>query len=184
MRVLRAGGAAVAIGVTVLTGAVPAEALAPPAQWSAQVCTSLTDWSDELAGLSDEFDPPDGASPKTVKAALVEFLGEAVDATDALIDDMESAGTPAVDHGKAIAKVFVRGFTRARELILEAQQGARRLPTADRATFEARGRAVFRALDRGGNEVEGVFDAAKARYDVPELNRAFNNEPACERLSS
>ena len=110
----RAGVAAVAIAVTGLVGVVPAGALAPPSQWSSKVCTSLTDWSEELARLSKDLEPPDQSTPKAVKAALVEFLGEAVDATDTLVDDIKSAGTPEVDQGKAVARVFVRGIGRAR----------------------------------------------------------------------
>jgi hypothetical protein len=177
----------VAIAVTAVTGLVsvaPAGALAPPAQWSSKVCTSLTDWSEELARLSEDLEPPDESTPKAVKAALVEFLGEAVDATDTLLDDMKSAGTPEVDKGKAVARVFLRGIGRAREIFSDARDDARHLPTGDRATFQTRGRAIQRALDRGGSEVQGVFNAAQSRYDIPELNQAFERAEACRSLSS
>jgi hypothetical protein len=181
---LRAGLAGVAIAVTGLVAVVPAGAVAPPAQWSSKVCTSLADWSKELAQLSSDLEPPDQATPKAVKAALVEFLGEAVAATDTLLDDMKSAGTPEVDQGKAVARVFVRGIGRAREIFADAQEDARNLPTGDKAKFQTRGRAIQRALDRGGSEVQGVFNAAESRFDIPELDRAFNRAEACRGLSS
>ncbi len=174
----------VVVGVAVASfGIVAPAGAAPPGEWSSDVCTSLTDWSEELARLSGDLEPPDEATPKQVKAALIDFLGEAVDATDALLDDMEAAGAPEVDQGKAVARVFVRGIGRARELFADAQDDARNLPTGDRAKFQARGRAIERALDRGGSEVQGVFNAAQSRYDIPELNRAFNRTAACQGLS-
>jgi hypothetical protein len=171
-------------GIVGIVGVAPAGALTPAGEWSEQVCTGLTDWSKELARLSDHFEAPDDATPKQVKAALVDFLGEAVDATDTLIDDMESAGTPEVDQGKAVARVFRRGIGRARELFADAEEDARNLPTGDKATFRARGEKIQAALDRGGNEVQGVFNAAQSRYDIPALDRAFNRTPACRSLGS
>ena len=113
----------------------------------------------------------------------MEFLGEAVDATDTLLDDMRSAGTHEVDQGKAVARVFLRGIGRAREILADAQDDARTLPTGDKARFQICGRTIQRALDRGGSEVQGVFDAAESRYDIPELNRAFDRAEPCRSLS-
>jgi hypothetical protein len=173
-----AGVAVVSFGLVAPAGA------APPGQWSSKVCTSLSDWSEELARLSADLEPPDDPTPKQVKAALIEFLGEAVDATDALLDDIEAAGTPDVDQGKGVARVFLRGIGRARELFADAEEDARNLPTGSRAKLQARAQAIERALDEGGSEVQGVFNAAETRYDIPALNRAFNNTAACQGLSS
>ena len=172
----------VLVGVASFGIVAPAGAT-PPGEWSSAVCTSLTDWSEELARLSADLEPPDDATPKQVKAVLIDFLGEAVDATDTLLDDMKAAGSPEVDQGKAVARVFVRGIGRARELFADAQDDAENLPTGNRAKFQARGRAIQRSLDQGGSEVQGVFNAAQSRYDIPELNRAFNRTAACQGLS-
>jgi hypothetical protein len=159
-----------------------ATAQVAPRAWSSSVCTALTDWAGELEDLSGRLEPPENATRKQFKAALVDFLDGAVDASDTLIEDIEAAGYPEVEDGKAVAKVFKGGMTRSRAIFAKALRDAEKLPTTSAAEFEAKGRRIERALDRGSREVEGNFDAAKDRYDVPELNRAFNNEPACKDL--
>lgn len=176
-----AGSVLVGVAVASFGFTAPAGA-APPGQWSTKVCTGVRDWAEALARISDDHAPPDEATPRVIKASLVDFLGEMVDATDTLLDDLESAGTPDVDQGKAIARAFRRGIGRAREIFADAQDDAEDLPTGNRARFQTRGRAIQRAIDQGGTEVQGVFTAAQSRYSSPELDRAFSRARACQAL--
>lgn len=175
------GGLAL-VAATGLTVA-PAAAQEKPAAWTSTICSSLGNWNDELQQLSDDLPSLAGKSPRQAKALLVEFLSSALDVTETLVDDIEDAGYPDVDRGRTVARVFQQGVKRAREIFEEAEGDAEAIPTTTKARFEARARRIQRALQRGGQQVEQLFDEAGERYSVPELDEAFREEPACEGIS-
>lgn len=182
-RALRSAVGGIVVVALATSAAGPAAAQVVPGEWAASVCTGLADWSSGLANLSDSFKPPANAKPRNVRTLLVEFLGGAVDVSDTLVDDLRAAGYPDVENGKAVARVFTNGVTEARRVFAKAQRDARKLPTSSAARFKAEARRIERAINRGGDEVKGAFDAAERRYPVPALDRAFKDEPACQDLS-
>jgi hypothetical protein len=176
-------GSFVALTAIGTIGVVPSAAQVAPDDWTSTICTSLTGWASELAERSGRFERLASTSPRRVKAELVEFLGAAVEVSEMLVDDVKGAGYPDVDNGRAIAALFTKGLTRTRVLFANAAREARRLQTSSASRFKAKAKHIERALDRGGREVENLFDSAKERYSVPELDRAFDAETACQKLS-
>ena len=150
-------------------------------RWARSVCTSLTDWTDALADAQDEHDL-DATDPEESKEAVVAYLEQVTDDTDALLDGLEKAGTPDVEDGKAIARTFRKGFKQARETFADAAQDAEALDTDDREQYVEDVREISEAINEGGAEIGETFDEADRKYDVPELDEAFDAEPACSGI--
>ena len=147
-------------------------------KWVRSVCTALGKWEDALAAARANQDP-DATEPEDRKEAVVDYLDEVTDATSTLLADLKKAGTPDVDNGKAVAKAFRKGFGQARATFVDASDAAERLETDDPAQFDDDVADIVSAIETGAGEIGETFDEADSKYDVPELDQAFEAEPAC-----
>jgi hypothetical protein len=165
-----------ALGAGFPAGGVSAE------RWVSSVCTSLSDWADALVEAQENHDL-DATDPEESKDALVGYLEEVTNETEALIKALKKAGTPAVDDGKALAKTFRKGFIQARDTFEDAVDAARDLDTDDKSAFQDDVLEIRDAIASGAAEIGETFDDADEKYDVPEVDEAFKAEPACTGIN-
>jgi hypothetical protein len=149
-------------------------------KWVRSICTALGDWEDALADARANQDP-EATKPDELKETVVAYLDEVTEATNTLLSDLKKAGTPDVDNGKAVARVFRKGFRQARDTFADAANAAEDLDTDDQAQFDEEVAEIVTAIEEGATEIGATFDEADSEYDVPELDEAFEAEPACAR---
>jgi hypothetical protein len=174
-------------GAAALTGAgfpakdVPGKEVSAE-KWVKSVCTSLGDWADDLTAAQEDVDQSETDLDRK-QDDLVAYLEEVTDATNALVKRLKKAGTPDVEDGKGVAKAFRRGFTQARDTFADAAEDAADLETGDRAQFEDDVLEIQDAIRAGADDIAATFDEADEKYDVPELDEAFDDEPSCSGVT-
>ena len=179
-------------GTAALLGAgVPAEAFPArgvPAKevsaekWVKSVCTSLGDWAEDLAAAQEGVDRSETDLDQT-KDNLVAYLDDVTDATDALLKRLKKAGTPDVEDGKGVVTAFRKGFSQARDTFADAADDAESLDTDDTSQFEEDVVDIQDAIAAGADDIGATFDEADEKYDVPELDDAFEAEPSCSGIT-
>ena len=175
------GVGALAAALAVVGAGFPAQTV-PPAEWVESLCTSLTTWADDLAAARADNAVTEGNLGDR-RDALVSYLRQVTRDTDALLKRLRQAGTPDVEDGKAVGRAFRRGFRQARAAFAGARSDAEKLDPDRRRRFQNALEDIQGEITEAAETVGATFDTASARYDVAELDEAFNAEPACSRLS-
>ena len=159
----------------------------PPREYAAAVCTSVSTWlkqiQDRTADLQTEIREIETGDLESAKSLLVEYLGDTVEYSDTLIDEVDDAGKPDVDHGEAIAGEVRAAMGRARTAFVDARTEAEGLPTDSPAAFQEETQEIGSTLQAQGKSIEETLDGVSERYDADELDQAFDNEEACNESS-
>jgi len=146
--------------------------------YASDICTAFLGWRDDIqkrqSDLQEGLSP--GISPEEGKDALAGFLGDAVTASDDLVDEVEAAGTPDAENGEDAAAALQKAAQDARDELDEAQQNVDDLPTDDRQAF---GAAATQLGNGVRNALQGV-GAGLQDINSEELDKAFNEEEACK----
>jgi HPt (histidine-containing phosphotransfer) domain-containing protein len=160
----------------------------PPKQWASDVCGALGTWLSDLQSretqIESDLENADSSDLGSIKRILVDFLDDAVTETDEMIDDVEAAGTPDVDRGDELQQDFVNGISKARTAFQDAKTTAEDLSTDDQQAFTEGAQKIEDQLDAESEAIEDTFNRLDEKYDVPDLDKAFDEEPACEDVSS
>lgn len=156
-----------------------------PEQYARSVCAGLAGWRDgvaaDSAGLTRSLSGAAGVA--AVRAPYSRFFSAAVRRTDRLIGAVDSAGAPKVDNGRGYSHDLISALRRARTGLAAAQKSFAALPTADLAGYSAGARRIRDSLGGVFGQVGTALDQLGRTYTDDDLNRAFGNEPACQRLS-
>jgi ferredoxin len=120
----------------------------------------------------------------TAKTTVVDFLSQAVDATDTAIADLRGAGVPDTTNGKKIRARLLKGFGKAQAIFAEAESNAEGLPTDDLTSFKQAGQGIAADISNGGNEVEAGFGGISGLDKGDELGKAAKSVKACSFLTS
>ncbi len=155
--------------------------------WVADVCSGMTSWVEELEerseGLNDELEGLEEGDSEGVKEVTVAFLGDAVAATERLIERIDEAGVPAVEDGREVADTFLEAIGQVRDVFAEVQDGVGELSTEDPEAFRRALEDFASSIqDNTAAAVEVFSEAQEAGLGGPELDQAFENEPACKAL--
>jgi len=175
------GVGALVAALAVVGAGFPAQSV-PPAEWVESLCTSLTTWGDDLATARADNAVTEGDLADR-RDALVNYLRQVTEDTDALLKRLKQAGTPDGDDGKAVARAFRRGFRQARAAFAGARSDAEKLDPDRRRKFQNALEDIQGEITVAAETVGATFDTASDRYDVAELDEAFNTDPACAGLS-
>jgi hypothetical protein len=174
------------LGVLVATAALvgagfPAKEVSA-GKWVKSVCTSLGDWAEDLTTAQEDIDPTE-PDLDTKKDDLTGYLDEVTDATNALLKRLKKAGTPDVEDGRQVASAFRKGFTQARDTFADAADDADALETEDPEQFQEDVVEIQDAIRAGADDIRATFDDADEKYDVPELDEAFDEESSCSGIT-
>lgn len=185
---LRPLAAALAVAATLLATACGAEyAGEVPAETYAQtVCSGLVGWRDGIAADSAELTGSLGEATDvpTVRARYTRFFTGTVRRTDQLLGSVRGAGAPAVDHGNGYARDLTAALERTRAGLAAAQKRFAALPTGDLRQYAAGARTVRDSLGTLFSQVGATVDDLGGTDTDSGLNRAFRDDPACQRLSA
>ena len=178
--------AAGAVAVVLLTACGPDDAGdAQPADFARSVCAGLTSWRDGVGTDSSELTRSLGRANDvaTVRSRYGLFFTSTVRRTDQLIHTVDTAGAPKVDHGRGYSRDLTAALESARSGLAAAQKSFAALPTSDLAGYAAGARRIRDSLGGVFMQVGTTMDELGQTYTSADLNRAFGDEPACQRLS-
>jgi hypothetical protein len=182
LRPIAAGLAAVVL----LTACGPEDAGdTEPADFARSVCAGLTSWRDGVAADSADLTRGLGGAvdAATVRARYGRFFASAARRTDQLIRAVDAAGAPKVDHGRGYSRALTAALERTRSGLATAQKSFAALPTSDLAGYAAGAREIRDSLGGLFTQAGTALDQLGETYTSADLNRAFGDEPACQRLS-
>ena len=160
-----------------------------PKTWASTVCTSLGSWERDLktgaAGLDKTLQKAAASRGLAgVRGELADYLGRTVARTDAVLEEIDRAGTPAGKDGQAVRGAVRDGLAKMRQILADAQRKARRLPTRDPKAFvrevTSLGEVIDRAATRTGDQLDRDLER---RYGKTDIGKALNEERACKRLA-
>ena len=160
-----------------------------PETWASTVCTSLGSWERDLkAGATGLDKTLERAAARRglagVRAELADYLGRTVRRTDAVLKQVDRAGTPGGKDGAAVRAVVHDALMRMRQILADARAKSRRLPVGDPKAFvrevTSLGEVIDRAATRTGNQLDRDLER---RYGKTDIGKALNEEPACKRLA-
>jgi hypothetical protein len=148
-----------------------------PGDYSADICTAFTGWRDTIQKQQDDLQTglQPNITPAEGKQALEGFLGDTVEASNKLVEDVDAAGVPDADKGEEVADALKGAAESARDKLEDAEAKVADLPTDSRTAFGA-------AADQFGNDIREALSAVgEGLQDInsTEIEKAFQDEPAC-----
>jgi hypothetical protein len=177
-RLCRYSVAAIVAATTVSLVATSAPAATPtrpvtPDRWTRLACQDISTWlkarGDAETGTVEALGGLESGAlkPKAAKARLARAIGQGAEATDRLVKDVKSAGTPQVNNGKQVASGYVQTLGDYRKAYAKARTALARAKTRDKQQFATTAQQVNTTLVGDLNAV-GVDPVEELRA-VPEL---------------
>ena len=162
------------------------EASGDPEEWVRSLCTEITDWQGDLEGLAGNLESGlgDVSDLSVARDQLVQFVGSAVTATDEMLNGVEGLGAPDVEDGEEIANEIQSGLADLRQVFIDGQERAADLPVDNPAAFASEAEALGTDISEAGDEIAANFEALDNELRSEELDRAFDDEPACAAINT
>jgi len=160
----------------------PEETRVSARSYVTDVCGAVTEWNDDVQALTQELQGAmeDPADLETVKETTVTFLDESVAATERMLTDVGAAGIPDVPDGEEAARRVTAALGDVRDVIAAARDRVEGLSTADPEGFATELQAVSSDLQTSLQDVVGTLES----FEVPELEEAADDVPACDELAA
>ena len=149
-------------------------------EYAGEVCSALSAWvtdiQDRAATITEGIDPGDAEAGKE---RLEEFIGDTVDGTDTLIENVEAAGVPDTEGGEDAAEQIQSGLEQVKTILEGAQDQIADLPTNDPQAFGTGAQEIATSLQEATGEAAGAIDSANSE----ELTAAFGENEDCAQYS-
>ena len=154
--------------------------------WAKDVCGALDTWSNDVKSGSKDLGEAlrDTSSPKDAKDKVVAYLEDVQDSTETMVDDVKSAGTPAIEKGEAIQDDLENGLEEARDSFDQAVESAKKIDTSNLRAFTTGLSNLSQQIQTQLSQASGDLKGLENKYDVGELNDALQNEPSCKSIVS
>jgi len=147
-------------------------------EWAESFCTAVTTWTAELGKIGDGVGDPSSLSADTLEQAA----RDANEASDELVDEVRSLGTPDVDSGDEV-KASAEGFADS----VEAERNKIEEAVGDSSGFSDIAAAVT-AIGGSLSAMAGAFRTTLEEIEnadvAGELESAFEESSACDGLAS
>jgi hypothetical protein len=160
------------------TSTSPTETVTPLEEWTNGVCTTIGDYATAVETRAGDF-TPDTSDLAALKQSWTDFLDGMLDDTQALIDDLKALGRPDVAEGTEAGQAVVASFEDVQASIQAIRDAADGLDENDPKAFLADFQSALTDFQTAIQSIGGP-----AQDLGPEIQAAFENEPACASLSS
>jgi hypothetical protein len=146
------------------------------------LCTAMGDWVGVLQGGNTQLqqDLTGITSADQAIDLLVAYLDSTVEATDELISQVESLGTPDVEGGEEARQAFIDTFGGVRDALADAADEVRGMDTSDP---EALAQALT-TLSSDLTAATGDLVGPLARTSIPEFEQAYEDTASCDAVKS
>lgn len=161
-------------------GEPSAEVSGEAAAWATEVCGSLQTWAEDLSAVGEELEADADIGDLS---GLRDTVGEAIDATQALLDELDTISPPETEQGEATQEALDQLGEDARDGLEEIEQGLDDLEQAD--TAQEGLQALLDVATQVGEQLGPVgdtLDELEAQDPDSELIDALRADPACQSL--
>jgi hypothetical protein len=142
--------------------------------WAADFCGAFKGWLTDIHAASDSVG--EDVSPGDVKAgkqAIIGLFETASKQTQALIDDIDGAGTPDIKNGAGLVTDLKGKFQDFDDAIQSAKTEADDLATDDAGAFKTQVDALRKTFQDETQKVGDSFAELDAKYDSQPLDDAL-----------
>lgn len=155
-----------------------------PMAWTADVCGSLEQWQSTLEEKAQALTSEvlQAADAEDAKRRIGGFLTDVIADTDRMLDAVGEAGVPAVEDGEAIVNDLTGGLRQVRAAFQQARDRVVALPTGDPDEFQGELVVIGRDLQTRGETIEETLQRIDEKYEADELDKAFDQTPACREF--
>jgi hypothetical protein len=148
-------------------------------EWADTFCGSFSTWLDDIqtasSGVADNVTPGDIDSAKT---AIADLFGTASEATQTLIDELESGGAPDIDDGDQLVEDLVEKFQAFDDAAQKAKADTEDLASDDISTFQSEADELTTTFQDEVGKVADSFSEIDSKYKSEELNAELDK--ACD----
>ena len=161
-------------------------AAAEPSVWAASVCGALGNWVKDLQDGSRQLGPQrkDTKDVKTVEARFVDFLENAEQSSEEMVEKVKDAGPPDVDQGEAIQEDLVTALEQVNASFSKAVDKANDLSTDSLQSFSSGVGDLSEDVQNNLATTGQDFSTLSDRFQSSELDDATDGEPACQQFKN
>ena len=142
------------------------------------VCSAISPLEKDVVTRSSALNNTTAANATEAKKTLQGFLTAVEQDSDHALSKIQSAGTPDISNGKAVAGTVVKAFTELRDAMRVALTKSNSLPTNSPASFKTAAQAL-------GASVRGSLNGIDSSgLSNPDLEKAAASQAACKSLSN
>ncbi len=142
------------------------------------VCSAISPLEKDVATRSSALNNSAAPNATQAKKTLRGFLTAIEQDSDHALNRIQSAGTPDISNGKAVAGTIVKAFTQLRDAMRVAITRSNLLPTDSPTSFKTAAQALGASV-RGSL---GKIDSSG--LSNPDLEQAAAKQAACRSLNS
>src|SRR5262245_22196977 len=157
-----------------------------PCVWAASVCGALGNWVKDLQDGSRELgnQMKDTKDLKTVKARFVDFLENAEQSSQEMVDKVKDAGPPDLEQGQEIQDDLVAALEKVNTSFSKAVDKANDLSTDSLQWFSSGVSERSQDVQNNLATTAQDFSTLSARFQSSELADATDAEPACQQFKN
>jgi hypothetical protein len=142
------------------------------------VCSAISPLEKDVVNRSSALNNTTAANATEAKKTLQGFLTAIEQDSANALSKIQSAGTPDISGGKAVAGTIVKAFTQLRDAMRVAVTKSNSLPTDSPASFKTAAQAL-------GASVRGsLSNIDSSGLSNPDLEKAAASQAACKSLSN
>ena len=159
----------------------PAEERVPPESYVTDLCGAISTWMDDVQALNEDLQEQlDPTSLDAVKDTTLAFLDDVIAATDRMLSDVRTAGVPDVADGGEAARRVSTALGDVRDALAGARDRVEELSNNDPEAFGSELETIGGDLRESLEDTTGTLDS----LEVPELEEAADDVPACDQLAA
>ena len=144
----------------------------------ASVCSAISPLEKDVVTRSSTLNNTTAANATEAKKALRGFLTAVEQDSASALSKIQSAGTPDISNGKAVAGTVVKAFTELRDAMRVALNRSDSLPTDSPSSFKTAAQALGASVRGSLNNIDS------SGLSNPDLEKAAAGQVACKSLSN
>jgi len=142
------------------------------------VCSAISPLEKDVVTRSSELNNTTAANATEAKKTLRGFLTAVEQDSASALSKIQSAGTPDISNGKAVAGTVVKAFTELRDAMRVALNRSDSLPTDSPSSFKTAAQALGASVRGSLNNIDS------SGLSNPDLEKAAAGQVACKSLSN
>ncbi len=142
------------------------------------VCSAISPLEKDVVTRSSALNNTTAANATQAKKTLQGFLTAVQQDSAHALGKIQSAGTPDISRGKAVAGTIIKAFTELRDAMRVALTKSNSLPTDSPASFRTAAKALGASVKGSLNDIDS---SGLSNHD---LEKAAATQAACKSLSN
>ena len=160
------------------SGGSSSSAKVSPDKYVATVCSAISPLERDVVTRSSALNNTTATNATQAKRTLQGFLTAVEQDSASALSKIQSAGTPDISGGKAVAGTIVKAFTELRDAMKVALTRSDSLPTGSPTAFKSAAQALGASVRGSLNNIDS------SGLSNRDLEKAAAGQAACKSLSN